>query len=158
MEFTGDIDQVLRRVLEKGILALDWEEFKELAAMLFQEELLYKVEFTPPTDDQGIDLKLYAIGGDLHVAQCKHWKSEVGSPVVRDFYGAMLHFKASKGFLVVCAGVSKSAQEFIAGKPIEVMNLNKILNFLFLVQTRLGYKVGYKRGYQEGVSSKITLP
>ena len=158
MELIGNVELAFRRVLEKGVMALDWAEFEALAAVLF-EEMMYRVEFTPPTDDQGVDLKLYErVGGAFDVAQCKHWKSDVGSPVVRDFYGAILHCKARKGFLVVCTGLSRSAQEFISGKPIEILDLNKIMNHLCIHLMRLGYEAGYKRGHEEGQTSKIVLP
>ena len=75
------------------------------------------MQLTPHSDDGGIDLKL-KVSGSLDVAQCKHWKEQIGLPVVRDLYGAMIHFEARTGFLLTTGGVSESARAFAAGKPI----------------------------------------
>lgn len=126
---TGDFKQLFRSLLAKGIAALEWEEFEKLAGAMFNLEG-YKVEFTPSTGDEGIDLKLYK-RGVLHVVQCKHWKDEIGSPVVRDFYGAMTHSGARKGYLLATGGISKSAIAFAEGKPIELVGLDKLITWLW---------------------------
>jgi hypothetical protein len=126
-----EIPPAVLLTLYKGIVALEWNEFEKLTAAIF-EGLGYDVSFTPGTDDQGIDLMLRdAESGALDVAQCKHWKDQVGSPVVRDFFGAMIHFKARKGYLISTAGLTDSAKAFATGKPISVWGPDELVNGLF---------------------------
>jgi restriction system protein len=125
----SDFPDIFRSVLAKGISALEWAEFEGLAATVFALYDYYEVETTPATNDQGIDLILHdRTSGVLDVAQCKHWKEDIGAPQVRDFYGAMVHFKARKGYIVINAGASKSALEFAREKPIVFLTCNDLVD------------------------------
>ena len=64
-------------------------EFERLIASLFIEDG-YVVSARGGSGDEGIDLILQ-IGTSRDVVQCKRWKSDIGSPVIREFYGSMMH-------------------------------------------------------------------
>ena len=125
----SEFPDVFRTVLAKGISALEWSEFEGLAATVFALFDDYEVETTPATNDQGIDLLLHdRTSGALDVAQCKHWKEDIGAPQVRDFYGATLHFKARQGYFALSTGASKSALEFARGKPIVFLTCSDLVD------------------------------
>jgi HJR/Mrr/RecB family endonuclease len=64
---------IFRTLIARGIAALDWAEFEQLAAAVFALFDYYHVETTPATNDQGIDLILHDhTSGATDVAQCKH--------------------------------------------------------------------------------------
>ncbi len=126
------VPEAFLRTLQKGIAALEWDEFEELACAIF-EGLGYDVNFTPGTDDQGIDLVLNdKKAGALDVAQCKHWKDQIGSPVVRDFFGAMIHFQARKGYLISTAGLTESGKAFATGKPIVLWGPDELIQQILI--------------------------
>jgi hypothetical protein len=120
-----------RVVLARGIAATEWCDFEKLSASIFRG-LGYAVELTPSTNDEGVDLLLRDVSCDtLDVAQCKHWRDPIGSPVVRDFYGAMMHFNARRGFLIATGGLTDSANQFCIGKPIVVWGMDEIIDEIF---------------------------
>lgn len=124
----GNISDPFRLAVAKGISALDWNEFEKLAAAVFEGKG-YDVRLTPTTNDQGIDLFLTdKESGALEVVQCKHWMEQIGSPVVRDFYGAMVHFNARKGYILATGGMSDSAREFARGKSISYMGIETLID------------------------------
>jgi restriction system protein len=52
----------------------------------------------------------------------------VGEPVVRDFYGVVLHEKADKGIIIITSGkFSRPAQEWAKGKPIALYDGEKFV-------------------------------
>ena len=156
-EFThrplSKVPAALRLTLAKGIAALEWSDFESLAAAIF-EMLGYEVRRTPPTNDQGVDLMLTEKkSGILDVVQCKHWKDQVGSPVVRDFYGAMIHFQARRGFLISTGGLTDSGREFVSGKPIVVWGPDELIDEIFRIVIRQGPLAGRGRSRPDWIKS-----
>lgn len=58
--------------------------------------------------------------------QCKKWKGMVGQPVIRDFYGSLMHGHFKKGFVVTTGRFSEAARDFVRGKSIILINGNKL--------------------------------
>ena len=133
-QLPSEFPEIFHTVLAKGISGLEWAEFERLAATVFALFDYYRVETTPTTNDQGIDLILYdRTSGAIDVAQCKHWKEDIGAPEVRDFYGAMIHFKARQGYIVLNAGASKSALEFAREKPIVFLTCHDLVDRILTI-------------------------
>jgi restriction system protein len=116
------------RTLE-GLQQLSGKEFEDLIASLFRKDG-YTVRQCGGSGDQGIDLILYITNTEKDVVQCKRWKSDVGSPVVREFYGAMMHSNARHGFIITTAVFSSSARRFVTGKPITLISGQDIIRWI----------------------------
>ncbi len=88
------------------------EAFERLCQYLLRRSGFFQVEVTGRTGDGGIDgkgiLKLGILS--FHVFfQCKRYKDSVGSPVVRDFRGAMVG-RADKGIIITTGTFSRDAK------------------------------------------------
>lgn len=111
--------------LAENLDEMSGPEFEEFVAQIFRRKG-FIVEFTEVTGDHGIDLLMQNENG-RSVVQCKRWKGSVGEPEIRDFYGAMINSEAQTGFFVTTAHFTQSAIEFVNGKPITLIDMNKLL-------------------------------
>ena len=89
----------------------------------------YKVHRCGGSGDEGIDLIL-KIGDFKDVVQCKRWRNDIGSPIVREFYGSMMHANARHGYVITTASFSQSAASFARGKPISLISGIDILRWI----------------------------
>jgi len=97
------------------------ERFEELVAETFKKKG-YAATLTPQQADHGIDIVLRASNGEKEVVQCKRYIGQVGEPVVRDFYGALLHENAVRGYIVTTGSFTYQAVTWARGKPIELID------------------------------------
>ncbi len=100
--------------------ALSGHEFENIVAMVF-EERGYKVHRTKASGDEGVDLFI-SKHTETSIVQCKNQKKAVGQPQLRDLYGALIHSKASRAYLICTSDFSPQARRFAEGKPIELVN------------------------------------
>jgi HJR/Mrr/RecB family endonuclease len=103
-------------------------EFERFIARLFRN-MGYQVKETATTGDEGIDL-LVSKGARTGVVQCKRYRGNVGQPVVRDLYGAMIHNRADEAFLVTTGRVSLPAQQWATGKPIHLVDGTELMEWV----------------------------
>ncbi len=103
-------------------------QFEDLIASLFRKDG-YTVRRCGGSWDEGIDLVL-VMGQEKDVVQCKRWKNDIGSPVVRDFYGALMHAAARHGFIITTASFSPSARDFARGNPITLVSGAELLRWI----------------------------
>ncbi len=122
------------RSLGKFWQSLSGHQFEQELAALFKRDG-YKVELTPGSGDQGIDILLRR-SGRTTVVQCKRTKTPVGPAVGRELYGTLKAFKADDGILAATGGVTSGVEKFFSDKPLRVMDLSEILN----LQQRLSPK------------------
>lgn len=80
--------------------------------------------------------------GETCIVQCKRWKGSVGEPVIRDFYGVLLHEKADRGAIVTSSTFSGPAREWARGKPIALYDGKKLIQL-------------WKRAQAEGVPEPV---
>lgn len=129
-----------KTLAEDGIPAelgeLSGVEFERLIAD-FLNTMGFVAEMTKASGDGGIDIEAFLdrpIVGGRYLIQCKRFSPDalVGSPIVREFYGALVaDRKAVKGILVTTSGFTPQAQEFAANLPIELIDgamLSELLN------------------------------
>lgn len=102
------------------MLSLTPTEFEKLVKLVF-ERMGYKVRETTHSADAGIDLWL-GKEGEKAIVQCKRWKNQVGTKVVREFFGALIDSKADKGYIVTTSKFSLPAQNLVANKPIQLVD------------------------------------
>ena len=102
--------QTLHRVLTEIV---DPTAFERLVQRLLRESGFIHVEVTGRSGDGGIDgiISLDRLGLEKVYVQAKKWKEQVGSPVVREFVGALQLNGANKGVLITSGTFSKPALE-----------------------------------------------
>lgn len=101
----------------QDLQALSPSDFEELVAAFFRS-FGHRVRRVGQTGDHGVDLVVYTKDQGKWIVQCKRYRSSVGEPVVRDFFGAMHHEAASRGFLMTTGSFTPQAVEWVRGKPI----------------------------------------
>ena len=101
-------------------------EFEQWTAGLFARHG-YRVKPTRVVGDHGIDLEMERAGKRV-VVQCKRWSGSVGEPVIREFYGALLHAGADTGIFITTASFTLQAREFAQQKPLTLLDLNSLLH------------------------------
>jgi hypothetical protein len=128
---------------------------KDLDPIAFEHlvrELLQHMGFvattTKTSGDGGIDVEAEnhdpVVGGRI-IVQCKRYQGAVGSPAVRDLYGALTDARAMKGILITTADFSPDARRFAEGKPLELVNgtkLRELLNRYGLLANTTGIRGG----------------
>ncbi len=101
-------------------MSLSGTDFEKQLGYLFGH-LGYHVRLTPKTGDQGIDLILRKDRKDT-IVQCKSHKSRIGPAVARELFGSMVHYGADGAILACTGGFTRGVEEFVRGKPIDLMS------------------------------------
>ena len=115
-----EAERARRRKLIDHWMSLGGRELESEMEVLCRR-LGYHVESTPVSGDGGVDLILKHKSGEKVVVQCKSYKSPVGPAAVRELYGSMMDFGAIKAVLVCPAGFTRGVEEFVKGKPIDLV-------------------------------------
>lgn len=110
----------------KDLLDLSPREFEDMVVELFSA-YGHDAKRTGTVGDHGVDVVVQTKNDEKCVVQCKRWKGYVGEPVVRDFYGVVLHEKADRGIIVTSGKFSRPAQEWAKGKPIALYDGDKFI-------------------------------
>jgi restriction system protein len=113
----------------KALQQLTPDEFEELVAIFFRS-FNYRARRVGKTGDHGVDLVVYTKNQGKWIVQCKRYRSTVGEPVVRDFYGAMHHEAASRGFIMTTGSFTPQAMEWVRGKPITLCDGPRLVKLL----------------------------
>jgi restriction system protein len=124
----ADQERLKRLRTIQDLQAMSGPEFEETVGKLF-EQLSCRVRHTPGSGDDGIDLFVEK-EGESFVVQCKRWKNDVGSPIVRDFFGSLIHAGAVHGFIITTAKFSRSARGFARGKHLTLIDGTMLLLWL----------------------------
>ena len=107
--------------------ALDGRGFEIALADLFQQRG-YSVRLTPHSNDGGIDLILNQADKLPILVQCKAHRSIVGLGLIRDFYGAVVHYGEHTESWIVCkSGYTQGAFEFAKGKRLRLLTIQELL-------------------------------
>jgi hypothetical protein len=102
------------------IRALTPADFEHFCKVLLEAMGYQQVQVQGKTGDEGVDLTMQH-SGVLVIAQCKRYTANVGAPALRDFYGTLMHTGAAHGFFITTSGFTAAAQEWAAGKPIQLV-------------------------------------
>ncbi len=106
-------------------------EFEELIATMFRQ-MGHSVILTKASRDKGIDMFL---DDRKAIVECKKYKGSVGQPVVRDFYGTMIHNRAECGYIVTTGTFSLPAQTWAKGKPIHLVDGMELVKTLETIKS-----------------------
>ena len=87
----------------------------------------YSVTHVDGSGDGGIDLKcLNYSTGEKVIVQCKRYSGKVGIGSIRDFYGALIHSRADKGYIFTTSEFTKETKIWVHDKPIELVDSYKL--------------------------------
>jgi Holliday junction resolvasome RuvABC ATP-dependent DNA helicase subunit len=117
------------------LMRLSGIEFEQLVVTLLRN-LGFTADMTKATGDGGIDIEAVLdrpLVGGRYLIQCKRFAPDtsVGSPTVREFYGALVaDRRAVKGILITTSSFSAQAREFAENLPIELIDGNALANLL----------------------------
>jgi hypothetical protein len=109
-------------------------DFEKLISALLTR-MGFQAEMTKTSGDGGIDIIAVLdkpIFGGRYLFQCKRFAPDnlVGSPTVRDFYGAVTADRAVKGILITTSDFTVRAQEFGRRVGVELVSMNQLKRLL----------------------------
>jgi restriction system protein len=124
--------------------------FERLCQRLLRESGFQQVKVTGRSGDGGIDgigvLQVNTFVSFKILFQCKRWSSNVGSPEVRNFRGAMMG-RADKGLILTTGGFSVDAQAEAVrdgASPIELVDGQALVTLLEKLQLGLMPRTTYE--------------
>ena len=112
-----------------------WKDFEYLVAEAFRRQG-YAVDYSLGRGaDGGVDMTLRK-DGRTSLVQCKQWKVfSIGAPVIREMFGLMTAGKADEAIIVTTGKFTRDAQDFAAGKPIQLIDGPQLLALVQSVQS-----------------------
>jgi restriction system protein len=103
-------------------MALDGVGFERAVAAIYRDQG-FDVQFTPRTNDQGIDLVLRR-NGTTTIVQRKAWASNVGVGAVRELLGVRVSWpQANEAILVTLFGCSSAARAFAEQNGVKLYSV-----------------------------------
>lgn len=115
-----------------------WKDFEVLVAEAYRRQG-HQVEYSLGRGaDGGVDLTLRR-EGRVSLVQCKQWKVfSVGAPIIREMFGLMTAERADEAIIVTSGKFTRDAQNFAAGKPIQLIDGPQLLALVRSVQSGQG--------------------
>jgi hypothetical protein len=119
-----DVERRLSKAMRdiRAWAALDGVEFERAVAIIYRDQG-FEVEFTPRTNDQGVDLILKK-SGTLSIVQCKRYASNVGVNAIRELAGVRLSWPtAHEAIVVTLFDFSGAAKTFAKQHNIKLYSI-----------------------------------
>ena len=117
------------------LLTLTPREFEDMVVDL-HVALGHRARRVGTTGDHGVDVIVQTRVGDRCIVQCKRWRSKVGEPVIRDFYGVLHHEGADRGAIFTTGQFTQQARAWAKGKPIRLYDGEEFLELWKRAQRR----------------------
>ncbi len=114
--------------------SLKGAKFERALARLYTN-MGYSVSQTKGSGDEGVDLILWKDEKKI-VVQCKGHKKPIGVSMIRDLYGAMMHFEANSAVLACPAGFTIGVKKFATDKPIQLISATDLIEMVESVGNR----------------------
>lgn len=124
--------QEVNNIVGGDINALSGIDFEGVCQLLV-ENMGFETETTKASGDGGIDLIAYnhqPLLSGKYIIQCKRYSWSVGEPIIRDLYGVVTSERANKGILMTTGYFTNSAIVFAEGKPIELIDGERLGDLL----------------------------
>jgi restriction system protein len=119
-----------------NLAAMDWVDFENLIAELFQKEFSDKgaeVKLTQSSRDRGVDAIVFdpdPIKGGKFVIQAKRYTKTVDVSSVRDLCAVVKKEGASRGIMVTTSSYGSDAYSFAQNEPVTLLNGSELLGLL----------------------------
>ena len=126
-----EIEKSIKAKYRSGIVDdIHHKGFEKLVGELF-DFMGYSVYVTGGSGDGGVDLSgKNRQTNQKIIIQCKRYKGKVDIGSVRDFYGALMHTKADKGFIVTTGNFTEPAFVWVKDKPIDLIDGKRLKELL----------------------------
>ncbi len=111
----------LRQIVVKKMDGVDFEKFIALMFTLRG----YKVELTPRSGDQGIDL-IAARDKERIAIQCKRWSNPVGPKAIQEVFTGKSLYKCTEGLLITTNSLSPQAERMADKLDVTYWDKNSI--------------------------------
>jgi len=122
----------------ESIRALPWKKFEGLLAEAYRRQGYSARENSSLGPDGGVDLELEK-GGSVYLVQCKQWRDDkVPVHVIREMFGVMTAQHASGVHVVTSGMFTQEAKNFVADKPIDLIDGNVLAEMIRNVQVGAG--------------------
>jgi restriction system protein len=110
---------------------LSWKQFEQVVADAYRS-MGYRVQEVGGQSDGGIDLILRDANNVPIAVQCKRWRKwRVGSPMIREFVGAMVGCPGvQKGIYVTCGAYTPAAVTLAKRRGIELVDGRRLLDII----------------------------
>ncbi len=95
--------------------------FEKYVGQVFSKKGYY-TKLRGGSGDHGVDVELTQKNGKRAIVQCKRYRHTVGSDIVRELYGTLIHERAAHAFLVTTAEISDAAREWAQYKPLTLID------------------------------------
>ncbi len=109
--------------------------FERFVADLFLQKG-YQVRVRGKSGDLGVDLELMDDSFRQAIVQCKRYQKTIAPGIVRELYGALVHERVNRAFLVTTADISPAARKWAAGKPITLIDGQTLIEIAASLQER----------------------
>jgi restriction endonuclease Mrr len=104
-------------------------EFERFMADLLRQKG-YRVEETPLSGDQGVDLVLPDLDGKRVVIQLKRWTGPVGNNAIQATFAGMAHYQADEGWIITTSTFTKSARELARSTSVRLIDRDELTDWL----------------------------
>jgi restriction endonuclease Mrr len=104
-------------------------EFERFMADLLRQKG-YRVEETPLSGDQGVDLVLPDLDGKRVVIQLKRWTGPVGNNAIQATFAGMAHYQADEGWVITTSTFTKSARELARSTSVRLIDRDELTDWL----------------------------
>lgn len=75
--------------------------------------------------------------GETYLVQCKQWRTyKLGVKVIREMFGLMTAHSSAGAIIVSLGSFTEEARDFAAGKPIELVDGDRLVEIISGVQAR----------------------
>jgi restriction system protein len=120
---------------------LGWRDFELLIGEAYRRQGYQVTETGGGGADGGIDLVLHGRGEHVLV-QCKQWKVfKVGVKPIRELYGVLTAERADRAIFVTSGVYTQEARNFAAGKPLELIDGERLCKMIAPVRNQQTIKV-----------------
>jgi restriction system protein len=125
-----------RQTSLETLRGVSWKDFEFLVAEAYRRRG-YQVDYSLGKGaDGGVDLVLRK-AGRISFVQCKQWKAfSVGASVIREQFGIMTSEKADEAIIVTSGRFTSEAVSFAQGKPIQLVDGQRLLELVKQGQNR----------------------
>ena len=123
-EAQREAERAQHRKLREYWMSLSGVEFERELGTLYKR-LGHRVESTPHSGDQGIDLILRK-DSRTTVVQCKSHQAPIGPAAARELLGSLVASGADSAILACTGGFTRGVREFVRGKQIALVSASDL--------------------------------
>ena len=128
----------------ESIRDMSWQNFERLVGETFKRKGYSIEERGGAGADGGIDL-IMRLDGKKFLVQCKRWKTlSISVSYVRELFGVMVAERGDGCIFVTSGDFTAEAHTFAQGKPIRLIDGEKLVEMMAEVQTSGFIKASYK--------------